>query len=104
MERDVQVSQLGVDVAVETAGAIPALQQAIRATRFGGTICVVSFYSKDSAGLYLGDEFHVNQLQLISVRAESLPMRDAPAWTLRAGGRCQPRLACAGALTDRRYR
>ncbi len=30
----------------------------------------------------LGEEFHINRLQLISVRAESLPMRDAPGWTL----------------------
>ncbi|MGB3306217.1 MAG: zinc-binding alcohol dehydrogenase [Thermomicrobiales bacterium] len=82
VERDTQSSQLGVDVALETSGSIAALQQAIRSTRFGGTVCVVSFYGRDAAGLLLGDEFHINQLTLISVRAESLPMRDAPAWTL----------------------
>ena len=80
-----QVSEtggLGVDVAVETSGSIPALHHAIRATRFGGTICVISFYGRDAAGLYLGDEFHVNRLQLISARSQSLPLRDAPGWTL----------------------
>jgi len=82
LERPTQTGQLGVDVALETSGSIAALQQAIRATRFGGTICVVSFYGRDASGLLLGDEFHINQLKLISVRAESLPMRDAPAWTL----------------------
>lgn len=82
VERDSQTSQLGVDVALETSGSIAALHQAIRSTRFGGTVCVVSFYGRDAAGLLLGDEFHINQLSLISVRAESLPMRDAPAWTL----------------------
>jgi len=82
LEQPTQTSQLGVDVALETSGSIAALQQAIRATRFGGTICVVSFYGRDATGLLLGDEFHINQLKLISVRAESLPMRDAPAWTL----------------------
>ncbi|MGI8483491.1 MAG: zinc-dependent alcohol dehydrogenase [Thermomicrobiales bacterium] len=82
LERPTQTSQLGVDVALETSGSIAALQQAIRATRFGGTVCVVSFYGRDASGLLLGDEFHINQLKLISVRAESLPMRDAPAWTL----------------------
>ena len=74
---------LGVDVAVETSGSVPALHQAIRATRFGGTICMVSFYGRDAAGLYLGDEFHVNRLNLISVRAETLPGRDAPVWDLK---------------------
>lgn len=81
-ERPTQDLQLGVDVAIETSGSIAGLQAAIRATRFGGTVCVVSFYGRDAAGLLLGEEFHINQLTLVSVRAESLPMRDAPAWTL----------------------
>jgi threonine dehydrogenase-like Zn-dependent dehydrogenase len=82
-ERPAQTGNLGVDVTVETSGSVPALHQAIRATRFGGTVCMVSFYGKDAAGLYLGDEFHVNRLNLISVRAESLPGRDAPVWDLQ---------------------
>lgn len=83
LERPTQTGNLGVDVAVETSGSVPALHQAIRATRFGGTICMVSFYGKDATGLYLGDEFHVNRLTLISVRAETLPGRDAPVWDLK---------------------
>jgi threonine dehydrogenase-like Zn-dependent dehydrogenase len=81
-EAPTQTGQLGVDVAVETSGSVPALHQAIRATRYGGTIAMISFYGKDAAGLYLGDEFHVNRLNLISIRAETLPMRDAPVWDL----------------------
>jgi threonine dehydrogenase-like Zn-dependent dehydrogenase len=77
-----ETSGLGVDVAVETSGSIPALHHAIRATRFGGTICMISFYGREATGLYLGDEFHVNRLQLISARSQSLPLRDAPGWTL----------------------
>ena len=83
LERPTQTGNLGVDVAIETSGSVPALHQAIRATRFGGTVCMVSFYGRDAAGLYLGDEFHVNRLNLVSVRAESLPGRDAPVWDLR---------------------
>ncbi len=82
-DRPTQVNQLGVDVAIETSGSTHALHQAIRATRFGGTVCVVSFYGREATGLLLGEEFHINQLTLRSVRAESLPMRDAPAWTLQ---------------------
>jgi len=81
-ERSTQLANLGVDVAVEASGSIHALQQAIRSTRFGGTICMLSFYGGDSAGLRLGEEFHINQLNLISARAESLPCRDAPGWNL----------------------
>ncbi len=81
-EQDTQAGQLGVDVAIETSGSTQALHQAIRSTRFGGTVCVVSFYGREATGLLLGEEFHINRLNLISVRAESLPMRDAPGWTL----------------------
>ena len=77
-----QFGQRGVDVAIEASGSIPALQHAIRATRFGGTICMISYYGGDAAGLRLGEEFHVNRQQLVSARVESLPLRDAPAWTL----------------------
>jgi threonine dehydrogenase-like Zn-dependent dehydrogenase len=81
-EQDSQRTQLGVDVAIEGSGAIRALHQAVRATRFGGTICMLSFYGRDAAGLHLGEEFHINQLSLVSARAESLPLRDLPGWTL----------------------
>jgi threonine dehydrogenase-like Zn-dependent dehydrogenase len=82
VEQRTQTQNLGVDVAIEASGSIQALHHAIRATRFGGTICVISFYGGDSAGLRLGEEFHINRLQLVSARAETLPMRDAPGWTL----------------------
>jgi threonine dehydrogenase-like Zn-dependent dehydrogenase len=42
----------------------------------------VSYYGRDAAGLHLGEEFHVNQIELRSVRSESLPLRGAPGWTL----------------------
>lgn len=88
-EVDTQSGQLGVDVALETSGSTQALHQAIRATRYGGRIGMVSFYGREAAGLLLGEEFHINRLELISVRAESLPMRDAPGWTL-------DRMVCVG--------
>ena len=82
-ERATQLSDLGVDVAVEASGNVRALNDAIRATRFGGTVCVLSYYGGDSAGLHLGEEFHINRLQLVSARAQSLPLRDSPGWTLK---------------------
>lgn len=78
-----QVRQLGVDVAIEASGSTRALHDAIRSTRFGGTVCVLSFYGGEARGLHLGEEFHINQLTLISARAESLPARDAPGWDLK---------------------
>jgi hypothetical protein len=82
-ERPTQTGDLGVDVPVETSGSIPALHHAIRATCFGGTICMISFDCRDATGLALSDEFHVNRLQLVSVRAKTLPVRDPPVWDLQ---------------------
>lgn len=82
-ERLSQFTDLGVDVAVEASGNTRALHDAIRCTRFGGTVCVLSFYGGEGVGLRLGEEFHINRLQLVSARAQSLPLRDAPGWTLR---------------------
>jgi threonine dehydrogenase-like Zn-dependent dehydrogenase len=77
-----QTGQRGVDVAVEVSGNIKALHQAIRGTRFGGKVCMLSFYGGNAEGLHLGEEFHINQLQLLSARTESIPLRAAPAWGL----------------------
>lgn len=78
-----QSGQLGVDVAIEVSGSTRALHDAIRATRFGGTVCVLSYYGSEARGLHLGEEFHINRLTLLSARAESLPARDAPGWDLK---------------------
>ena len=77
-----QYGQRGVDVAVEVSGSIRGLQGAIRSTRYGGTICILSMYGGDASGLRLGDEFHINAQRIVMARVESLPLRDCPAWTL----------------------
>ena len=81
-DRPTQTGSGGVDIAIEASGSTNALHQAIRATRFGGTVCVLSFYGGNASGLSLGEEFHVNRLNLISARAESLPLRESPGWDL----------------------
>ncbi|HEV2124676.1 MAG TPA: zinc-binding alcohol dehydrogenase, partial [Chloroflexota bacterium] len=81
-ETPTQSTDLGVDVAIEASGNTHALHDAIRATRFGGTICLLSYYSGEAHGLRLGEEFHVNRQTIIACRAESLPLRDSPGWTL----------------------
>jgi len=71
----------GVDVSIETSGSYKALHQAIRATRFGGTIVPVSWYHGEAAGLNLGEEWHFNRHVMVSgARVESEPYRDYPRW------------------------
>jgi threonine dehydrogenase-like Zn-dependent dehydrogenase len=72
----------GVDVAIELAGAYPALQTAIRAARVGGTICSAGFYQGEAHGLWLGREWHHNRLSMIVPHGCGWghPPRDYPRW------------------------
>ncbi len=54
----------GVDVAIEISGHYSALHTAIRATRFGGTVCQAGALSGNAADLWLGREFLHNSLKM----------------------------------------
>lgn len=65
----------GADVTIEASGSYHALNQAIRATRYAGKVVPLAFYLGDAKGLYLGEEFHFNQIDIVSARACSRPQR-----------------------------
>lgn len=71
----------GVDISIEASGSYSALHQAIRSTRYGGTIVPVSWYHGEAKGLNLGEEWHFNrQIMVSGARVESEPYRDYPLW------------------------
>ena len=70
----------GADVTIEASASYGALNQAMRATRYNGTVSVLAFYKGEARGLYLGEEFHFNQLNVICARAVSNPQREY-SWT-----------------------
>ena len=67
---------LGADVSLEVSGSSHALHQAVRATKYRGTVGVIAAYGSGASGLNLGDEFHWNAIDLVSCRTVSLPLRD----------------------------
>jgi len=70
-----------VDISLETSGSYKALHEAIRSTRYGGTVVPVSWYHGEAKGLNLGEEWHFNRQTLVSgARVESEPYRDYPLW------------------------
>ena len=75
-----QTDKLGVDVALETSGNYAALNDALRAAGYGGTIVSSAYYTGDSHGLSLEGEWHRNRLTIISSRDVSQPLRDHPLW------------------------
>jgi threonine dehydrogenase-like Zn-dependent dehydrogenase len=75
---------MGVDASLETSGSYHALQQAIRATCYGGVVVPVSWYRGEAKGLDLGEEWHFNrQIMVSGARVESEPYRDHPRWDRR---------------------
>lgn len=75
-----------IPVAFECSGNARALNEAIRVVRRRGTVVAVGFYQGEAAGLFLGDEFHHNGVEVRSGQIGNLH----PRWDitgLRAFGR-----------------
>ena len=91
----------GVDVAVELAGAYPALQAAIRSVRVGGTVCSAGFYQGEARGMWLGREWHHNRLTMIVPHGCGWghPPRDYPGWDKQRAYDCIVSMMRKGRLT-----
>jgi Zn-dependent alcohol dehydrogenase len=67
----------GVDVSVEASGSSHAFYDALRATKYQGTIVSTAYYTGPMDGLLLSGEWHRNRIQVISSRACSEPLVDS---------------------------
>jgi threonine dehydrogenase-like Zn-dependent dehydrogenase len=91
----------GVDVAIELAGAYPALNTALRSVRVGGTVCSAGFYQGEARGLWLGREWHHNRPTIIVPHGCGWghPPRDYPRWDERRAYDCIVSMMRKGKLT-----
>jgi threonine dehydrogenase-like Zn-dependent dehydrogenase len=55
----------GADVCLEVTGATTALQEAIRAAAYSARVVAMGFFQGEAQGLYLGEEFHHNRINLV---------------------------------------
>lgn len=55
----------GADVSIEVAGSAAALHEAIRATAYSSTVVAMGFFQGEAQGLFLGEEFHHNRINLV---------------------------------------
>jgi NADPH:quinone reductase-like Zn-dependent oxidoreductase len=75
----------GIPVAFECSGSARALHESIRTVRRRGCVVAVGFYQHDAAGLFLGEEFHHNGIEIRSGQIGNLhPTFDAASLRARA--------------------
>jgi 2-desacetyl-2-hydroxyethyl bacteriochlorophyllide A dehydrogenase len=70
----------GADVSIEISGSYRALHEAIRATAYGARVVAAGFYQRDGAGLFLGEEFHHNRIQLVASQISGVAPELANRW------------------------
>jgi threonine dehydrogenase-like Zn-dependent dehydrogenase len=89
----------GADVVLEYSGNVHAMQAALRAVAYGGTVVAGAFPGPYPAGLDLGAEAHLNVPNIVFSRACSQPDREHPRWDEgRIYATCW-RLICEGRLS-----
>jgi 2-desacetyl-2-hydroxyethyl bacteriochlorophyllide A dehydrogenase len=55
----------GADVCFEVTGQAAALNEAIRAAAYSARVVAMGFFQGEARGLYLGEEFHHNRINLV---------------------------------------
>ena len=73
----------GMDVAIEMSGSAAAMQAAVRATHYGGTVVAAAAPTSYNAGLDLGGDAHFNCLNFVFSRGCSEPNREHPRWDMQ---------------------
>ncbi len=55
----------GADICIEISGSYHALHDAIRCAAYNSRVVVSGFFQGEGKGLFLGEEFHHNRIQLV---------------------------------------
>jgi threonine dehydrogenase-like Zn-dependent dehydrogenase len=70
----------GADVAIEISGNYRALQEAIRSAAYSARVVTAGFFQGDGAGLFLGEEFHHNRVQVVGSQISGVAPQHAHRW------------------------
>jgi 2-desacetyl-2-hydroxyethyl bacteriochlorophyllide A dehydrogenase len=55
----------GADIAIEVTGSTAALNEAVRSVAYSSKVIALGFFQGESAGLFLGEEFHHNRVNVV---------------------------------------
>lgn len=88
----------GADVTFEASGVARALHEAIRTAAYGASVVALGFFQGEASGLYLGEEFHHNRVQLRSSQIGSVAPERSQRWDRQRLTRTVFALQAEGAL------
>jgi len=71
----------GADICIEVSGAAPALAEAMRAVAYASRVVAMGFFQGEARGLFLGDEFHHNRIELISSQISGVAPEGSHRWS-----------------------
>ena len=72
----------GADVSIEASGSAKALNEAVRATAYSARVVVLGFFQGDAQGLFLGEEFHHNRINLVCSQISNVDPAFSYRWDL----------------------
>jgi threonine dehydrogenase-like Zn-dependent dehydrogenase len=71
----------GADACIEVSGVPSALAEALRTVAYASRVVAMGFFQGEVRGLYLGDEFHHNRIELISSQISGVAPEASHRWS-----------------------
>jgi threonine dehydrogenase-like Zn-dependent dehydrogenase len=72
---------LGADICIEVSGSTRALHEAIRAVAYSARVVAMGFFQGEAQGLFLGNEFHHNRINLVCSQISGVAPEISNRWT-----------------------
>jgi threonine dehydrogenase-like Zn-dependent dehydrogenase len=88
----------GADVSIEFTGSYHALHEAIRGTAYNSRVVTCGFFQREGIGLFLGEEFHHNRIEVICSQISGVNPRLDHRWNLQRLEQTVMRLAAEGRI------
>jgi 2-desacetyl-2-hydroxyethyl bacteriochlorophyllide A dehydrogenase len=88
----------GADVCIEVSGAAPALHEAIRSAGYSARVVAMGFIQGEPKGLFLGEEFHHNRINLVCSQISGVAPERSYQWNKPRLWRTAVELQAAGQL------
>lgn len=88
----------GADVCIEVSGAAPALHEAIRSAGYSARVVAMGFIQGEAKGLFLGEEFHHNRINLVCSQISGVAPERSYQWNKPRLWRTAVELQAAGQI------